>query len=376
MRIFYAAPDYALDRRTVDTKLWRANLYDSLVDLGHSLVEFQIDYQPFNYCLDPKTDEQHALVRKNRTMFSEQLIDQVRKAHREKPLDVFFSYFYSAYVFPEVIREIKSLGIPTVNWYCNASYQFHLVQEIAPAYDFCLVPERYRMADYRQIGANPIYCQEAANPKVYRPSDVPLEFDVTFVGQCYGNRPEYMAALCRAGVDARAWGPHWQQKAKLKWSRRLRNQLRKWTGREQKYLAMPTKHCGPPLSDQELIDMYSRSHISLGFTTVAQRPTDGSPAVQQVRLRDFEATMSGAFYMVEAFDELADFFEPDREIVFFNSEAELIEKAKYYLAHPQQAQAIREAALKRARAEHTWQKRFVDVFDQMGIDHRSRLEAA
>lgn len=376
MRIFYAAPDYALDRRTVDTKLWRANLYDSLVDLGHSLVEFQIDYQPFNYCLDPKTDEQHALVRKNRTMFSEQLIDQVRKAHREKPLDVFFSYFYSAYVFPEVIREIKSLGIPTVNWYCNASYQFHLVQEIAPAYDFCLVPERYRMADYRQIGANPIYCQEAANPKVYRPSDVPLEFDVTFVGQCYGNRPEYMAALCRAGVDARAWGPHWQQKAKLKWSRRLRNQLRKWTGRAQKYLAMPTKACGPPLSDQELIDMYSRSHISLGFTTVAQRPTDGSPAVQQVRLRDFEATMSGAFYMVEAFDELADFFEPDREIVFFNSEAELIEKAKFYLAHPQQAQAIREAALKRARAEHTWQKRFVDVFDQMGIDHRSRLEAA
>ena len=86
--------------------------------------------------------------------------------------------------------------------------------------------------------------------------------------------------------------------------------------------------------------------------------------------------MSGAFYMVEAFDELADFFEPDREIVFFDSEAELIEKAKYYLAHPRQAQAIREAGLKRARAEHTWQKRFVDVFEQMGIDHCSRLEAA
>lgn len=376
MRIFYAAPDYALDRRTVDTKLWRANLYDSLVDLGHSLVEFQIDYQPFNYCLEPKTTEQHELVRKNRTMFSEQLIDQVRKAHREKPLDLFFSYFYSAYVFPEVIREIKSLGIPTVNWYCNASYQFHLVQEIAPAYDFCLVPERYRMPDYRQIGANPIYCQEAANPKVYRPSDVPRDFDVTFVGQCYGNRPEYMAALCRAGLDARAWGPHWQRKARLKWSRRLRNQVRKWTGRQDKYLAMPAKHCGPPLSDQELIDMYSRSQISLGFTTVAQRPADGTPAVQQVRLRDFEATMSGAFYMVEAFDELADFFEPDREIVFFDSEAELIEKAKYYLAHPRQAQAIREAGLKRARAEHTWQKRFVDVFEQMGIDHCSRLEAA
>ncbi|MDE0863618.1 MAG: hypothetical protein OSA98_07505 [Rubripirellula sp.] len=114
MRIFYAAPDYALDRKTIVTNLWRANLYDSLVDLGHDLVEFNIDYEPLRSLRDPQTTEQHDKVRQNRARFSEQLLDQVRAAHRQSPIDLFFSYFYSAYVESDAIAEIRRLGIPTV----------------------------------------------------------------------------------------------------------------------------------------------------------------------------------------------------------------------------------------------------------------------
>jgi spore maturation protein CgeB len=376
MRVFYAAPDYALDRKTIVTNLWRANLYDSLVDLGHDLVEFNIDYEPFNYCLDPQTTEQHDMVRENRARFSERLLEQVRAAHRQSPIDLFFSYFYSAYVEPEAIAEIRRLGIPTVNWYCNASYQFHLVKEIAPAFDFCLVPEKFRMQDYRDAGANPIYCQEASNPNVYRPYDVAETYNVTFVGQKYGNRPGCLGALHQAGVDARAWGPHWMDSEAPRWSRRLRDQLRSRLWGVKQSPSLPLEQCGPPLEDQQLIEMYSRSRISLGFSSVAEIPKDGSPAIKQVRLRDFEATMSGAFYLVEAYDELTEFFEPDQEIVFFSCEQELIEKAKYYLTHDEERNRIRAAGLRRARAEHTWQKRFVDVFDQIGLDHRSILGAA
>jgi len=79
------------------------------------------------------------------------LLRQVKAAHRKQPLDLFFSYFYSAQVEPDVIREIGKLGIVTVNWYCNGSFQFDLVSEIAPAYHHCLVPEEFRLADYRRI---------------------------------------------------------------------------------------------------------------------------------------------------------------------------------------------------------------------------------
>jgi spore maturation protein CgeB len=86
-----------------------------------------------------------------------------------------------------------------------------------------------------------------------------------------------------------------------------------------------------------------------------------------VRLRDFEATMSGAFYLVEYFEELTEFFVPDAEIVCFHDAADLVDKARYYLAHETARERIRQAGLARARREHTWHERFKMVFREMGL---------
>jgi spore maturation protein CgeB len=352
MRIFYAAAASPNYWGLPDSKLWYANLYLPLADLGHELVAFDYDYGRHNNHLDARVPAQKAFIDRNRPLLGEELLRQVMAAHRRRPVDLFFSYFYSAYVEPAVIREISRMGIPTVNWYCNASYQFDLVSEIAPAYDFCLVPEKFRLDDYRRVGANPVYCQEAANPTVYRPVDVAHEFDVTFVGQRYGNRPMYLRRLVEGGIDVRAWGPRWDEQA--------------WRARSKSEEEL-ARRSGGPLSDDELVAMYSRSRVSLGFSAVAQVPKDGSPPIRQVRLRDFEAPMSGAFYLVERFDELAEFFEPGREIVFFEDEDDLADKAAYYLRHDAERRRIRDAGLRRAREEHTWQRRFESAFRQMGL---------
>lgn len=376
MRIFYASPDTAHQGCLPGSMVWRANLYESLCDLGHEIVEFAFDYGPSNYNLDPSIPEQQHFIEEHRPRFSEELVRQVSRAHQQSPLDLFFSYFYSAYVEPEAIRQIGRLGIPTVNWFCNASYQFYLVEEIAPSFDYCLVPEKFRLDDYRRVGANPIYCQEAANPNVYRPNDVPRDFDVTFVGQKYGTRPVYVDRLLQADIDARVWGPNWQepQRKRRIW-RDLERRFRLWSkGRPYEPLpSIPLSRCGPPLSDEELIKMYSRSHVSLGFTAVAQIPKDGSPPIKQVRLRDFEATMSGAFYLVEQFDELAEFFEPNKEIVFFHDANDLVDKARFYLRHEGDREKIRQAGLRKAREEHTWQNRFEMVFATIGLQSKQRV---
>lgn len=372
MRIFYAVPRTAHQTCLPNSNLWHVNLYLPLIDLGHEVVVFDFDYADFNLHLDPTIPHHQEFVERNRPRFGQELFRQVKAAHSQKQVDLFFSYFYSAYVEPEAIREIGAMGITTVNWYCNASYQFHLVEEIAPAYHYCLVPEKFRLDDYRRIGANPIYCQEAANPNVYRPYDVPREFDVTFAGQKYGNRPGYIRHLIEAGIDVRVWGPHWQEHASRPplWrqvrrglKRLVRGQRPLWEREE-----VPAKRCGPPLSDEELVQMYSRSKISLGFSTVAQLPAEGQPPIKQVRLRDFEATMSGAFYLVEYFEELTEFFEPDKEIVCFNDANELVDKARYYLTHDAEREHIRQAGMRRACSEHTWHKRFGMVFKQIGLN--------
>ena len=181
MRIFYAADNSP--NASLQSNLWRYNLYLPLVDLGHDVVEFQYDLSETFRNLDPSIVEQREFIQKNRPKVTKELLRQIKAAHALKPVDLFFSYFYDACVLPEAIEEIKAMGIKTVNWYCNGSYQLHLVSEIAPHYDWCLVPEKFRIKDYIAMGANPIYCQEAANPNIYKPYDLPTEFDVTFVGQ-------------------------------------------------------------------------------------------------------------------------------------------------------------------------------------------------
>src|SRR5437879_3200631 len=149
MRIFYAAdstpnPDFA-------SNLWRANLHDSLVALGHEVIEFRYDLaQTFRH-LDSARPEQASFIARNRPLLGAELLAQIRAAHAVEPIRVFFSYFYDACVEPAVIDEIRALGIVTVNWFCNASYQLHLVSRIAPHYDWCLVPEHFRLADYRAL---------------------------------------------------------------------------------------------------------------------------------------------------------------------------------------------------------------------------------
>ncbi|MBE2221561.1 MAG: glycosyltransferase [Anaerolineae bacterium] len=366
LRIFYAAADSAT-AHTPGSQIWYYNLYLPLVDLGHDVVRFDFDFSRHEPHRDFTVASNQAIIAANRPNLEKQLLRQLEAAHRERPFDLFFSYFYTADITAETVQHIKSMGITTVNWYCNGSYQFHLVSDIAPFYDYCLVPEKFRLDDYRRVGANPIYCQEAANPTIYHPYDLPQEYDITFVGQKYGDRPVFIQHLLRQGLDVRVWGPNWQAQSLNvpKWrlaGSRIKRYLK---GTEPLFPPkIPAERRGPPLSDEAMIQMYSRSKINLGFSNVA----DTTSGIKQVRLRDFEVPMSGGFYMVETMPELAEFFEYDKEIVGYTDKQELAEKAAYYLAHEQEREQIRQAGLARALRDHSWHKRFLDSFALMGLD--------
>jgi len=94
----------------------------------------------------------------------------------------------------------------------------------------------------------------------------------------------------------------------------------------------------------------------------------GTSPIRQVRLRDFEAPMSGAFYALEYMPEIEAFFVPGKEIVCFSSKRELTEVVRHFLAHPDEAERVRQAGHQRALRDHTWQRRFGDAFREMGLD--------
>lgn len=369
LRILYASGESPGGSALPASRVWRRNLHDALVDLGHDVEEFHYDRMRDTFLnLDGADPEQLEFMLMNRPRLGKQLLTAAEEAVKRTGLDVLFTYFYSACVSPDVIRRISRMGVITINWFCNASYQFRLIEELAPAYDYCLVPEISRLADYRRIGARPIYCQEAANPALYRPIPAREVYDVTFVGQCYGERPRLMRALQQAGVRAHAFGPGW--KVAAQGVARVRGGLRaigSWTAQRLGLKdGLNPFRLHAVVSDEEMVRLYSRSRVSIGFGGCADTDSLGQ-RVYQVRLRDFEAPMSGACYLAEYSEEYAAFFEPDVEVATYRNAEELVEKSKRLLKDTAWRQSLRHRGRDRAVREHTWQKRLAGVFRQIGL---------
>jgi hypothetical protein len=369
VRIFYAVPRSAW----VDLNLRR-----SLEDMGHQLVRFDFPGWPD----DADSDWQH----RGKPKTNARLLDAVRNAGN---IDLFFGYFYSSVLYPETIDAIRQTGVTTVNFSCNNVHQFDLVRDIAAHFDACWVPERSALADFESVGAKPLRIQLAANPRVYRPFPEPRLYDVTFVGQRYADRAEFLDVLHTGGVNVRAWGAGWAASKKLDVAhakaalslfederldgvrRVLRLRMHARNGAAAHLPAPnPTQDAkpygGPRLLQHDLVRMFSQSRLSLGFATAGDSHLS-TKRLSHLRLREFEAPMSGALYLTEDQPELAEYFTPGAEVLTYSDKFDLLDKARYYLAHQEAAERIRRAGLLRARAEHTWQHRFSQLFATLGL---------
>ena len=121
--------------------------------------------------------------------------------------------------------------------------------------------------------------------------------------------------------------------------------------------------------DDAVAALMARAAITLG---VNQRTgLIGDPrGFADSRLRDFEAPMAGAFYLVQTFIDLPAYYEPGVEVETWSTLDELKRKVAHYIDRPDERRAIAEAGRARARAEHTWDHRLAGLLHRLGIDAR------
>jgi hypothetical protein len=74
-------------------------------------------------------------------------------------------------------------------------------------------------------------------------------------------------------------------------------------------------------------------------------------------MRLFEVTGAGTCLLTDWRENIAELFEPDKEIVTYRSLEECVEKARWLLDHPADCAAIGEAAQTRALRDHTYSRR-------------------
>ncbi|MGE5179076.1 MAG: glycosyltransferase [Bacteroidota bacterium] len=365
---------------TFASNLWMTNLHDPLVAMGHDVVHWDEGTQAL-FDLPPDAES----TRPERARYTERFLEAVRAAHRTAPLDLVLTYVSDSHLEPSAIDHVRERIAPIANFFCNNIHQFHLVRANARHFDVCLVPEQAALADYERAGATPLFFPMAANPDVYRPLDVPRRYEATFAGQRYADRAGNLLALRQGGVDAHVFGQGWSPdgppagqgmtpapperpplERAIELMREGRNPLRAARDRAE-WRRLATRHesaLHPPVSDAEYVALFSQSAISLGFLVLGDTHRTKRP-LRQVRLREFEAPMAGAFYLTEYLDEIGLHYEIGREVVCFRSREELVERCRWYLRHDEERLQIARAGHERARRDHTWTRRFEDLFAEL-----------
>jgi spore maturation protein CgeB len=381
--------------------LWSGNFYPALRQLGHEIVESKIDLLPASRFIGIANDFSPN-QREVRAQITQKIIDEVTTVHHDKPIDLFLSYFYNAHFDPAGFAEIKKLGIPTVNFYCNSIYQFSLVSEIARRADFSWHPERDARSLYLSVNANPVCVQMGADPDIYHP--VPGAYRQSracFVGQRYADRDRWLGTLAQAQVAVDIYGSGWANdedeiqtngrngsvragslkayvsatRQNLKLNGLLGGSVR--TLRQGQH-ARGTRKLARLLNPymrgraKDLSEVFGRYEVVLNFSNVWADGRSGSRLIPHVRLRDFEAPMCRTCYLTGYTDEVAQFYELGKEIDTYQTSEEIVDKTNYYLKHPAEAERLREAGHNRAVRDHTWVRRFEQLFAALkGVHSRN-----
>lgn len=188
-------------------------------------------------------------------------------------------------------------------------------------YDLYLTTNRHNVGEVRgRYGVTAIRTGMGHDPRLLAPRLVPRREGaaVVYVGHWEPHIEEGILALRDAGIEVGSWGYNWH---------RARDRaLRRAT-------VLPAGDYAPTIAG---------SAIALGFLSRWNRNESTG--------RSFEIPALGRFLLAQRTAEHEYIYGEGREAVFFSTPAELVEKARHHLAHPEEREAVAAAGHARVKA--------------------------
>jgi hypothetical protein len=213
-------------------------------------------------------------------------------------------------------------------------YDLHVTTKTFTADELC------GMGAVRAVAVHGAFCPCAHKPVAVHPNErTSLGGPVGFIGSFEQERAESLYFLAEHGISVRIWGRGWKH-----WSK----------GR---------RHARLQVENRELwADSFARAicsfEINLAF--VPKVPLDHQTT------RWVEITACRAFLMAERTPEHQAQFREGAEAEFFGSRTELLEKCRYYLAHPAERDAVAAAARDRClRSDYSYDRQVQTVIEEI-----------
>jgi len=272
-----------------------------------------------------------------RAQVDRSLPEFVGRLHAQHPVDIWLSYLSGAQISPETVTGIGEMGIPCFSFHWDDRLSFYGVKyggqwsgpaAVCRAYDLNLTNARASLVKYRVERANALFWPLGANPEFFRPLDQPFQYDVTFCGQRYGERPLLIDYLRRNGIRVDCFGAGWEHGYQ---------------------------------SDEALVRVFNQSRVNLGFGCVA------SSTDQCLKGRDFEIPACGAVYLTSFNEDLPRVYRVGEEIETYESFDDCLQKIRALLASPKRCEELRQRARAAVVTRHTWAERVRELLDCRGL---------
>lgn len=319
MRILYCALEHDYGDPARGSSFEHANFYDTLAHMPVELVHFAIDSEILA----------HGFREANR---------RLRAAVASWKPDVLFSVMFEEQIDFDTMRAISSdTGTTTVGWFCDDHWRFdNYSKHWARALEWVVTTDAAAVPRYEAIGAaGVIRSQWACNQYSYRRLCDTTDIDVSFVGQPHGGRRGRLDRLRRKGVPVVTRGRGWPE------------------GR---------------VTQEEMVDIFCRSRVNLNLSASSTRVGFlGKQAPPQIKGRVFEVPGCGGLLMTEWAPGIEEYYVPGEEIVVFRHDRELPGKIRTMLADEDSRARIAEAGYRRTLADHTYERRFADIFERIGV---------
>lgn len=172
-------------------------------------------------------------------------------------------------------------------------------------------------------------------------------YTVSFVGTCMDDRPQFIEALLMAGLPIHVFGTRWETRSSLP-SR------------------FPEFFHGP-VYGEEYADVLRASSLAIGLVSHSNR--------DEWSMRTYEVPACGSTLVAERTATHTEWFEEDREALFFKDTKECVEKIRWAIAHPERCAAIGAASLRKC-ASSNWalDRRMADLIAELLPDSSHFIE--
>jgi spore maturation protein CgeB len=229
---------------------------------------------------------------------------------------------------PETLGQIRSYKIHTVSWWGDTAANMNGRGLLADGWDLIFIKDSYAATKLRMIGLPAFQLYEAMNPSWHKPLKEQTNNRVVIAGSFYDYRHYLVAKLLKEGISLDLYG----------------GKLPRWADKR-----VASLHSGKFIVREEKSRVFGEGLAVLNSTAMSE--------FDSVNCRAFEAAGCGALQIMEYRPAIESCFEPGKEILLYKSFGELIELLSHAEKHPQEMKKIREAAARRAIAEHTYKHR-------------------